>query len=313
MPEDPYLSGELIRYFPGPVQRRFASRLKRHRLRREIIATAITNSLINRMGPVFPVRAQDDTGADPAAIARAYTTAREVFAVRDIWAQIEDLDNKMPASVQYTAMYQTTRLLRHASYWLIENLRERLDIERAVSRYAAPVQELWSELGSTLSATAAARLGTYRTKLIEQSVPERLATRIAGLETLHCALDLVEVATAAKLEIGYAARAYFDIGERIGLTWIKEQIEGLAVEGQWQAAARRTVRDDLYGLQRKITGAVLACKGRDPGARVDEWIRRRAAPVDILKRIVVDLRTGSPPDFATLSVALQAVRRLAPQ
>jgi glutamate dehydrogenase len=111
--------------------------------------------------------------------------------------------------------------------------------------------------------------------------------------------------------IGYAAKAYFDIGERIGLTWIKEQIDGLAVEGQWQAAARRTVRDDLYALQRKITAAVLRCRGRDAGDRVDEWTRRRAAPVDILKRIVVDLRTGSPPDFATLSVALQAVRRLA--
>jgi glutamate dehydrogenase len=311
VPEDPYLSGELIRYFPGPVQRRFAPRLKRHRLRREIIATAITNSLINRMGPVFPVRAQDDTGADPAAIARAYTTAREVFAVRDIWAQIEDLDNKIPASVQYTAMDQTTRLLRHASYWLIENLRERLDIERAVQRYAVPVRELWSELGAALSATASARLGADRSKLIEQSVPERLATRIASLETLHCALDLVEVATAAKVEIGFAAKAYFDIGERIGLTWIKEQIDGLSVEGQWQAAARRTVRDDLYGLQRRITGAALECKGRDAGVRVDEWARRRAASVDILKRILVDLRTGSPPDFATLSVALQAVRRLA--
>ena len=65
VPEDPYLSAELNRYFPEPVQRRFAARLKRHRLRREIIATAITNSLINRMGPVFPVRAQEDTGAAP--------------------------------------------------------------------------------------------------------------------------------------------------------------------------------------------------------------------------------------------------------
>jgi glutamate dehydrogenase len=311
VPEDPYLSGELIRYFPGPVQRRFAARLKRHRLRREIIATAITNSLINRMGPVFPVRAQDDTGADPAAIARAYTTAREVFAVRDIWAQIESLDNKIPASVQYTAMDRTTGLLRHASYWFIENHRERLDIERAVRRYAAPVRELWSELGAALSATSAARLDADRSKLIEQNVPERLAMRIASLETLHCALDLVEVATAAKVEIGFAARAYFDIGERIGLAWIKDQIDALTVDGQWQAAARRTVGDDLYGLQRRITGAALDCKGREPRARVDEWARRRAAAIDILKRILVDLRTGSPPDFATLSVALQAVRRLA--
>jgi NAD-specific glutamate dehydrogenase len=44
---------------------------------------------------------------------------------------------------------------------------------------------------------------------------------------------------------------------------------------------------------------------------VDQWLARHTAPVDSLKRLVADLRTGSPPDFATISVALQAVRRLA--
>ena len=198
VPEDPYLSTELARYFPTPVQKRFAMRLKKHRLRREIIATAITNSLINRMGPVFPVRAQDDTGADPAAIARAYSIAREVFAVRDIWAQIEALDNRIPAAVQYTAMFQTTRLLRHMTYWLLENRRDDLDIERAVLRYAAKVAELFRELPGVLSVTEQARLSVLRSQLIEQHVPEQLASRIASLEALHCALDLVEVAKAAR-------------------------------------------------------------------------------------------------------------------
>jgi glutamate dehydrogenase len=310
VPEDPYLSTELARYFPTPVQKRFAVRLKRHRLRREIIATAITNSLINRMGPVFPVRAQDDTGADPAAIARAYSIAREVFAARHIWSQIEALDNRISAALQYTAMSKTTRLLRHMTYWLLENRREDLDIERGVLRYAAKVGELFHELGSVLGATEQARLSVLRSQLIEQHVPEDLASRIASLEMLHCALDLVEVARAARLDIGYVAKAYFDLGERIGLTWIKEQIESLTADGHWQAVARGTLRDNLYELQRKITGAVLACKGRDAGARVDQWIARHAAPVESLKRVVVDLRTGTPPDFATLSVALQAVRRL---
>jgi len=293
------------------VQKRFAARLKRHRLRREIISTAITNSLINRMGPVFPVRAQDDTGANPAAIARAYTIAREVFAAREIWADIEALDNRIPASVQYTAMYQTTRLLRHMSYWLIENLRGNLDIERAVQRYAASVAKLFSKFGEVLSVTAQARITAHRSQLIEQHVPDQLATRIASLETLHCALDLVEVAKSARVDIAYAAKVYFDLGERIGLTWIKEQIESLAADGHWQAVARGTLRDNLYGLQRKITGAVLKCKGRDPAARVGQWIKRREAAVESLKQIVVDLRTGAAPDFPTLSVAIQAVRRLA--
>jgi glutamate dehydrogenase len=311
VPEDPYLSAELARYFPTPVQKRFAARLKRHRLRREIIATAITNSLINRMGPVFPVRAQDDTGADPAAIARAYSIAREVFAVRGIWSQIEALDNRVPAAVQYAAMLESTRLLRHMTYWLLDHRRKDLDIERAVLRYTAKVAELSGELPNVLGVTEQARLKVMRSHLIEQHVPEHLASRIAALDALHCALDLAEVAMAMRVRIGYAAKAYFDLGERIGLTRIKEQIENLSADGHWQGVARHTLRDNLYELQRKITAAVLGCRGRDAGERVSHWIARHTAPLDALKRVVVDLRTGSPPDFATLSVALQAVRRLA--
>jgi len=310
VPEDRYLSAELVRYFPEPLPKRFPRRLKRHRLRREIIATAITNSLINRMGPVFPVRAQDDTGADPAAIARAYTIAREAFAVRGVWAQIEALDNRVPAPVQYAAMARTTTLLRHMSYWLLEHHRDDLDIERAVRRYAGPVAELARELEGTLSPTARARMSAERSRLIEQRVPEALATRIVALETMECGLDLADVAREARVKIGYVARAYFDIGERIGLAWIKQQIEGLPVEGHWQAVARSTLRDNLYSLQRQITCDVLRASGREPGTRVEHWAAAHAAEVETLKRIVVDLRTGAAPDFATLSVALQAVRRL---
>ncbi|MGH8228185.1 MAG: NAD-glutamate dehydrogenase, partial [Steroidobacteraceae bacterium] len=70
VPEDPYLSRELERYFPRPLRRRFAAAIPHHRLRREIIVTATANSLVNRMGPLFAHRAAADTGAAPARIAR---------------------------------------------------------------------------------------------------------------------------------------------------------------------------------------------------------------------------------------------------
>jgi glutamate dehydrogenase len=207
-------------------------------------------------------------------------------------------------------MAQTTRLLMHMSYWLLENRRGDLDIKRAVSRYAPKVQLLFRELPVTLDVTGQARLTALRATLTEQRMPESLAMRIASLESMLCALDLVEVSMTAHVDIGYAARAYFALGERIGLTWIKDQIESLPADGHWQAVARATLRDNLYALQRRLTAAVLESRGRDAAARVDHWIGRHSAAVDALKRVVVDLRTGSPPDFATLSVALQAVRRL---
>jgi glutamate dehydrogenase len=256
------------------------------------------------------VRAQEDTGAAPAAIARAYSIAREVFAVRGIWSRIEALDTQTPAAVQYAAMFQTTRLLRHASYWLLENQRGALDIERAVRRYGAPVAALSEQLGEVLSPTEQARLRVLRSRLMEQHVPEALATRIASLDWLHCALDLAETATAARVAIDFAATAYFDIAERIGLSWIKDQIETLPAEGHWQAVARGTLEDNLYELRRTITAAVLAGRGQSPAARVDRWLAAHAAAALSFKNLIVDLRTGTAPDFATLSVALQAVRRL---
>ena len=126
-------------------------------------------------------------------------------------------------------------------------------------------------------------MSALRSQLVEQRVPEHLAARIASLEELHSALDLVEVSRTARVRIGYAARAYFDLGG-IGLTWIKEQIESLPADGHWQGVARGTLRENLYALQGQITLQVLRCKGREPAARVDQWLSRHSVSVDALKR-----------------------------
>ncbi len=218
------------------------------------------------MGPVFPVRAQDDTGADPAAIARAYSIAREVFAVRDIWSQIEALDNRIPAAVQYTAMFQTTRLLRHMSYWLLENRRDDLDIKRAVSALCrqgggAVPRTAGRSRRHAAGAHERAALATRRAA----ACPNQLAGESHPWRSCTARWTWSRSPWRRACAIGYAAQAYFDLGERIGLTWIKEQIEALTADGHWQAVARGTLRDNLYALQRRITLAVLELQGQRPG------------------------------------------------
>ena len=63
VPDDPYLARELARYFPKAIDERFPDALEHHRLRREIIATHLGNSMINRGGPSLIVRIADQTGA----------------------------------------------------------------------------------------------------------------------------------------------------------------------------------------------------------------------------------------------------------
>ncbi len=308
VPEDPQLSTELDRYFPPRMLRKFPRRIRGHRLRREIIATAVTNSLINRMGPVFAIRARDDTGAEPAAIARAYTIAREVFAVRELWLQIESLDYIMPPAAQYDAMYETSRLLRHMSYWFLAYRRADLHIERNLAHYGRGIVELMRVLPGALGPADAAHSAAQTEKLRSYGAPEALARRLSSLDALHAGLDIVDVAHGARKPVEFAARLYFDLGERLGLSWLKSQIEQLSVDGHWQSIARGTLRDNLFALQRRLAAAAAGEKAASPRARIDRWMLRHSAEIESLRRVVVDMRTGASPDFATLSVALQQVR-----
>jgi len=311
VPEDPYLSKELERYFPSPVVKRFRQYLPKHRLRREIIVTATANSLVNRMGPVFALRAQEDTGAAPADIARAYTIAREVFGMRELWSSIEGLDNNVAAATQYAMMYQTSRLLRHMTYWFLQNYATELEIEKSVSRFAPDVELLMSNLDKVLAGNDLKRYREAVAASVRTGVPETIAQRVAGLLPMNSALDIVEVGQSQSVGVELTAAAYFLLGERLGLDWIRDQVEGLAIEGHWQAVARSTLRDNLYSLQRGLTAKVLAGgKVKEAEPAVDGWLSSRRQQIEYLQQTFSEMKSAAA-DFPTLSVALQAVRRLA--
>ncbi len=311
VPEDPYLSSELARYFPGPVRERFPRAIARHRLRREIIATATTNSVVNRMGPTFVTRVQDDTGAEPAQIARAYTAAREIFAMREVWEHIEALDNKVTATLQYEAAFQTSRLLRHVTYWLL-TARTKLQVDAAVAEFRAPVARLEEEVHAVLTGTELARFEESRKRFADGGLPGPLATRIASLEALNAALDIAEISRAHHASVADTARVYFEVGTRIGFDWLRARIEKLKVDGPWQAIARTGLRDAALRVQRRLTERVLSRKERgDAQTRVNAWVESAGKDLAHWQRTLADMRAAGAGDFATLNVGVEAVRKLA--
>jgi glutamate dehydrogenase len=310
VPEDPYLSQELERYFPQAVRTRFARAISRHRLRREIIATATTNSLVNRMGPTFVIRAQEETGAAPARVARAYTAAREVFEMRELWSQIEALDNRIPAQMQYTMLDETGRLLRHLTYWLLMH-RPALSIDAAVSELRGPVRNLTAHLAEVLAGQWRGGFDAVLARYASAGVPANLAKRMGLLDAQNSALDLVELAVAGKVAVTDAAQVYFGVGARLGLDWIHTQVEALPIDGNWQAVARSGLRDSVFHSQRLLTQKVLGQSGRlSPASRIDTWVAANADTLAQWERMQADMRTAGKADFATLSVGAETLRRL---
>ncbi len=309
--EDPYLGAELTRYFPKPVQRRYPRAILRHQLSREIIVTATTNSLVNRMGPGFAIRTQEDTGADVGSIARAYSIAREITNMRDLWADIEALDDKVPASLQYAMSHESMRLLRRLTYWVLRNVTN-LDIERAVRRLQPGIQEMTSDLPNLIQGIEVDQYAKSLQRFSADGVPPSVAHRVASLGAIHSSVDIVEVALARRAPVTKAARVYFGLGAAIGLDWIRGEIERLPVEGHWQALARGSLREEAYLLQRRLADQMLSRKlSGDIAKRIDAWLKSGGAAYQNLSHTVREMRATGSADFPTLSVALQAVRQLA--
>ena len=116
------------RYFPAVLQEGFPEAIAHHRLRREIIATYTTNSLVNRAGSTFVHVMKEKTGLAASDIARAYAICRGVFALRELWAEIQALDNQVPAELQYDMLDATTRVAEAGTLWCLRNLPSPLNI-----------------------------------------------------------------------------------------------------------------------------------------------------------------------------------------
>src|SRR3979490_575954 len=121
VPDDPYLGRELERYFPRAILERFPDAPKRHRLRREIIATQLANSIINRGGPSFAARIEDQTGAPAAKIAAAFAAVCDSYEMSALNAGIGQLDNKVPDKLQRELFIAVQDLLGDRLVWFLRN------------------------------------------------------------------------------------------------------------------------------------------------------------------------------------------------
>lgn len=256
LPEDPYLSRELEAYFPQVLRDRYADLMPQHRLQREIIASAVTNSVVNRMGSTFVLRMQEDTAAQPGQIVRAYAIAREVHDARALWAGIEALDGVIPWSAQLDALLAIWELLRESTRWLLLRNRVADGVQAEVARYAAPVRALRERLESHLSESRAEAYRHRVTERVESGFPRQLAERIALLPELWPAFDIVAVAADAGAEVADALPRFVAVTERLRIDRLQTDAEALVVEGEWHAQARAELRDRLTAAQHRA--AVLA-------------------------------------------------------
>ncbi len=310
LPDDPWLEDDLLDYFPAALKQAYRKQIAGHRLRREIIATDVTNSLVNRMGATFLHLMGERTGLGVSAIARAYAIARGALRLRKAWAGIQELDNKVRAATQIDMLVVSVRLAEQATQWFLRIGPHPLNIAANIAAYQPGLIALEAALPELLSEPDRTDLQEHAADLEGKGVPRDLAMRIGQFLMMNSALDIVRIAKERALPVADTARTYYAIGEEFHLDWLRAGARSLIGDNHWDRMAVFAIIEDLYGHQRDLTGAVLSAGTSTGSAAIGAWRAQLGANLGRAEQLLVDLRQIGKLELAMLAVANRALRSL---
>ncbi|MBP6717898.1 MAG: NAD-glutamate dehydrogenase, partial [Rhodoferax sp.] len=305
LPDDPYFSQALKAYFPQVLSERFADAIAAHPLKREIIATYVTNNVVNRTGATFVNFVASEASATAADVIRAFTLAREVFDLEPLWDQIDALDYKVDAKLQLDLLAKLNAIAQRASRWMLRVRGHSTDLPTLIGRYQPVARQLRANLAEWLPASSNESWQAAAEALVKADVEPSLAHNLTALEFIFPALDLADLATQAQTSLEQAARTYFDVDAALGLSEWRTQINRLPTDTLWQTQARASARDDVYSIAGQVTQGLLTRK-----EEVAVWREAHKVTIDRLCALLVDIGTMGA-DLAPVSVGLRELRQLA--
>ncbi|CAN5674426.1 NAD-glutamate dehydrogenase [soil metagenome] len=259
-PDEPYFQHYLYDYFPGAVRERFAQAVKEHRLRREIVATQFTNKVVDLLGETFVHRSIRDTGASPVEVIRAALVVLEVLEVEPFLAAVFALDNEVAAEAQYDAIGELVKTVEDVSHWMLLTGADMSSLAALIEAYRGPLRELRGALVALLPGRERDNVAAAQRRFEEAGFGADLAAAVAGLEYLPSAMNVIDAGQAAGVSLEEAGRAYYLIGDRLHLGWLRDSLRAVPTESKWEKIALGGLVMELRQVQRQLAIHYLVAK-----------------------------------------------------
>ena len=318
-PDDAFFKQTLVRYFPAPLAK-FEADMQRHRLRREIVSTILSNEIVNMCGPTFPERLRQSARCDTAAMVLAFEASRQIFRLDQAWDEVSALDLKIPAAAQ-TALYQEiSTVLRRQTFWLARRaVRPGATVQALIGAYQPAADALRAVGGSVLSRFEQSRLEARVQTFVSLGAPEAMARNVGLLRPLVATADIGDLSRQAGWPEPAMAALYHQVGAAFDFDRLRAGAGAVPSADHFDRLAVRRLIEDLMVEQMTLTRAVAASTTLSAGsgeaaaeAAVDAWIGSRLEIVEGLRASVDEIvASGTGWTFAKLTIANSVIREIA--
>jgi glutamate dehydrogenase len=305
--DDPYLRQLQETAFPPAVRNQYKSNMNDHRLAKDIVATQISNRIINEMGITFVYRLQMETGATASEIIRAHTVASQIFNKSELQKLILSLDYKISMADQYNMLFHVRNLINLATRWFLHGNHLKQNLKDIIDHYTPRVKQLEKMVPTLMSGITSNYMETLINDFMKAGLPRDIALRIATYRAIYTSLNIIEVATKHDFDLESTAIVYFHGGARMNLVWYRDQINTDSREGHWNTLARLALRDELDISQRALTLAIMKSqpKEKDPMKLIDIWTNKNQRALERWERITTMLTTSSNLEYTMFFIAIR--------
>lgn len=307
LPEDPYLSRVLESAFPESIRKKYKDAMRDHRLHRDIIATQLSNYIVNQMGITFVYRLQIEMGATIDEIVRAHIVAASIFDINKLHKLVESLSLKIPMAAQYDMFFNVYNLVSIAVRWFLHSRHLMEDLDSVIRHYSAGVELLEDKVPTLMGGYSKSYLEQLRDDFLKAGLSKKDATHIATYRAIYTSLNIIEVATQHKFDLVKTAEVYFGCGERINLLWFRDQIANDTREGHWNILARLTLRDELDVSQRTLTVSIMKADKKNQSASqlIDQWMLKNKRALDRWDRLLAMLYSSGTVDYTMFFISIR--------
>lgn len=312
LPDDPALQTELMAYFPKLLVERFENQIDKHRLKREIISTRVANAIVNYAGSTAVFRLKEETGAAVADIAKVYMASLEIFALDQLWLELENLDNDIATEVQINLFLEVRRFIERVTRTLVLNHNLPLNFLALIKRYKHDITVLRDQIVGFTKESHCQQIDKKKVRYLQNGIPQALAEQVALLDIMICSVDIVDVSKKTELNTEIVARTFFALAECLHLRWIRKQIEKLPRDNRWNALSRFALRDELQQHHRGLTTIVLHKFNQktDINIHINQWIEKNKRIIEHCQNLVYDIKNSSNLELSMLSSVMREIRYL---
>ena len=313
VPDDPVSESYLLGYFPvSAITAAGEEGLDTHRLRRQIIASQLTNDLVDLMGAAFVNRLVRDTGHPAKEVVSAWLVASRLSDHRALLSEIENQQSKVNPRITYRWLLGLGRVLERTTRWVLQNVDGELSPATIVGENLQGLATLRDSFSEVVAGEERALFAARVSEIREVGADESFSERLMTLRFLDQMLDILEIERETGADTLDTARAYYRISEEFDLPWLHRNSLAAAGEDQWEQRAGRVLSEDLARAHRRLVVAVLTQAGSDePWKATRALLKNQGRNVRRFKTLLEQVKAEESPGFAAVSVVAREVSTLA--